>query len=190
MTSNDGQLRIEPSSNRERNRILEALRSQPGRTLVMRGTCGCKLATATATPAGLTFTATPWPAILPLGRSVTVDGQQLSRRETIKHALTDQETGEALETDERHATLAILGTDVDPVDLLVRCKHGDAVLDAHAVEEWHRAGKAPKVRTQMPRRAYAELEPWGAETTRQLITRTIRGDSMTLDEARKWLRWS
>jgi hypothetical protein len=183
-------LTIEPQDPVECARLLEAIKVKPERVLTIRCSKGCKLARVGSGPAGIVFVGQPWTIPNTLPSQLDVDGQTVSRRETIGEHYTDENTGERIDFTEKHSTLAFLGRAAGHVDLLVNCDHGSAVLDQTEVLEWVRAGKAPKIPTGAPseRPRYVTPEPAGEKRT-TTVTRTIKGTPMPLDEMRKWLGW-
>jgi hypothetical protein len=162
---------------------LEALES--GRAvkpmLVKCRAGGCLLARIGLTSGGPLFTST-WEVEVDPGYRVQVKGDDLGRRAARKalDALMPvaERSGKPVDYLERHGTITLLAVPVhlaqDYPDLLVRCRHGDAVLDRHEVIGWFRAGRPPKVDVSMPRRAYARPSRRGPTISTAREVRRIR----------------
>lgn len=180
-------LKISPTTEAERARVLRALAAKPARVLQIRCARGCALAKVSATAEGLLFQAEPWKVLPALPVELRHDGERASRRETVRRMLTDDTTGAADDHSETHASLAVLAADAETVDLLTRCAHGDAVLAPDDVITWHSAGRAPKIRTDMGASTYARPEPWGGERSVTRITRRIGSGAVPVDELAHWL---
>lgn len=160
-----GRCRLDPDDDAVWERTLAAVvAARDLRPLLVRcRTGGCVLARCAATAHGPLFTSS-WPVELAAHAHVTVDGVRLSDRaarrwlEQQRQAGGVEQSGPPIEDREIHGVLALLALPPDLTqdypDLLVRCRHGDAVLDRTEVLGWLRAGAAPKVTPSLPRREY------------------------------------
>ncbi len=119
---------------------------------------GCQLARLGTTALGPLFTSS-WTAERDPDTVVVVNGNRLGRVPVRRHRdrFVPVVSGGVPEH-EVHGVMALLALPTDlPQDypaLLVRCAHGDAILDRLTVVGWLRAGKAPKIDVKMPRAEY------------------------------------
>lgn len=182
-------LTIHPTTNAGIAQLRSALRQQPARELTVRCARGCKLAVVGSGSAGIVFRGQPWKVMIPLPARLTVNGKAASRRETVRELLTDDETGESIDRTDLHAALALIDNGAEHVDLLVRCDHGDAVLNRLEVLSWARAGRPIKVPTAMPHREYQAPRLPGAEVREQVVSRQIATGSAPIEHIDAWLGW-
>ncbi len=160
-------LRLDAVNDEVWNRTLAAVASTLGtvKPMVIRCTHdGCPLAHVGNSSNGPLFTSS-WEVQHPNPFRFNVDGQDLGRRAAIREQNrrwpASNESGAPSRYVDRHGVLALLALppefEQDYPDLLVRCEHGDAVLNRGNVIGWMRSNRAPRIDTAMPRRQYAPL---------------------------------
>lgn len=89
------------------------------------------------------------------------------------------------DTTEVHGTVALLALD-DVPDLLVRCRHGDAVLSRPDVVDWLRKGRGPRIRTGYPLHAYATHHAAVGEAAGTREVRRIGSDAVPRSAFAAW----
>lgn len=153
---------------------------------------GCVIAQVGTTAAGPLFTSS-WEVERAVPYRIEVNGQTLGRSAARRYLDQVQpvthRSGAPVTYRERHGVVALLALPnalpADYPDLLVRCKHGDALLDRREVIGWHRAGKAPKILVAQPRFEYEPLTRPGNKVTRSHETRRFTvGTPRPLDDLR------
>jgi hypothetical protein len=164
----------------------------PPLTIVCRR-CGALLARAGDTGHGPLFTSW-WESEPPLGHSITVNGRELNRRESIawreQHTELVESRGRPMHAPLRHGVTALLTPGLaDHPDLLVRCmQHGDSVLDRDEVLGWVRqAAHKPTKRTVVVSKPFSEyrvpqVAPGPTEHRHQREVRKMKLDAMPLEE--------
>jgi hypothetical protein len=169
------ELRLETGDPDVWQRTLRAAESRIG-TKVIKVRCqegGCELAQLAVTDLGPLFQSS-FEAERPARFAATVNGHRLSGAERKAYdrlwPIVEQ-SGRPIEEVERHGSVALLVVPEDMVqdypDLLVRCQHGDAVVDRLEAVEWtRRGGRAPKVQVGFPRLTYMRPRNPGSTTSR------------------------
>lgn len=182
------ELRLRATDPRVWGLTLEATEGDLGRPLKVRCRAGCTVARVGTTEGGAPLFASSWEVEAP-APGVVVNGQRLDRRHALRALdrimpiVERSGPGTAVEV---HGVVALLvlpaGHVEDFPDLLVRCKHGDAVVDRARVVEWWRAGRAPKVAVGFPLHDYARPSWDGARTTTGREVRHLGGPAVPLEE--------
>jgi hypothetical protein len=200
-------LQIWPTNERVLALTLDALADSNGGKPTTTFRChsgGCRVGLAGLPPSARPwplFTAAGWDVEDPLPFELTIHDRPATRRESIAH---DRETfelvsGPPVSYTGRHGTIALLALPPEVPqefpDLLVRCLHGDAVLDRmEVISLLRRRVKVHKVRVSFPRRKYAPL-PGGvthpAFPARRVETKRRQRDLTALpaDEVMRRLGW-
>jgi hypothetical protein len=181
------QLQLNASDRSVWRLTLEACQApRPELLLAVRCSRGCLLAQCGTTAVGPLFIS-EWEVETDLPFKFRHDTLgDLSRRDAMRFRdatwPVEERSGAPITHTERHGTIALLALPPDLPqqfpDLLVRCKHGDAVLDRAEVLMWIRAGRVlRKVPTAMPRQAYARPRWEGSTNSTSTEVRRFSGGS-------------
>lgn len=174
-----------------------ALRESRGRSPSLTIRCrarSCVLAVVGYTPTGPLFTSSWHVAPAPHQR-VSVNGDELRPRELRmwNRGRLDSESGHPVDEPGRDGVVALLtvpaGVPEDYPPLLVRCEHGDAVLDRLEVVEWLRTPGRRKVTVSKPFHAYQPRTILAGHERHSTATYLVESGAATLEDLDALLGW-
>lgn len=190
-----GILRLHPEDERAQALLLDALdEAHDQKPVSIRCHKHCHLASVGTTRHGPLLTSS-WSVDTPSPVAVMDADRRMRPRQAKKwldaHAPVARQSGG--DEPEVHGVLALLALPPelpqDYPDLMVRCSHGDAVLDRFEVVRWSREGWAPKVTVTPERRAYLAPTWVGGEMSESRQVRTLGGTAVPLRELKEFLGW-
>jgi hypothetical protein len=134
---------------------------------------GCVLGAIGATDHGPLLTSS-WEVETTPPFKINANGTDLGRAQSIKRwraTGTVTVSGTPDTYTDRHGTIALLTLPPELPqefpDLLVRCKHGDAVVGRSEALAWYQSKKLVKIEVSMPLETYAPLRPSSQHTARK-----------------------